>query len=118
MRRMHEFVLINGKKIDVELAPLIRQIWGMHIETIACCQEVPEKVPANNFGPGYAWIRFNKVAGYAEFMRFKCRDPKIKELFFQKGNFLIKMRHWREPKFKIGCDLYFKKELIPTLSKV
>ena len=112
MSRLHEFKIIDGKEIDVELVPLIQQIWDMGIQTIACCQEVPKNAAANNFGPGYAWIRFNNLAGYEEFMEFKCKNKEIIELLFQKKNFLIKIRHWKKPVFHIGCDLYFKKELL------
>ena len=69
---MHEHQIINGIEIDTLLVPIIQWIWEKGIETVACCQEVPEDVPANFFGPGYSWIRFKSLADYEKFMVTIC----------------------------------------------
>ena len=163
----------------------------MGIETVSSCQEVPIDATVNNFGGGYAWIRFKSVSGYQKFieslpedlvfeverknniktLKYKLdqirktviekervnkkewyekyytrfnpsggsgkiidkryqhhitscmmRNDKAVECkeqldLYKNPNFISKMRHWKDP-FHVGCDFYFKKELIITILSI
>lgn len=60
-------------EIDVEIAPLIHEIWMAEIETMMSCQEV---------SPGIAWIAFAGVSETLRFLNIVARfEPGIDTLY-------------------------------------
>tara|TARA_R110002049_G_scaffold4601_5_gene32473 strand:- start:662486 stop:662992 length:507 start_codon:yes stop_codon:yes gene_type:complete len=60
-------------EIDVELAPLIEQMWRVGISTMMCCQETD---------PGIAWIEFDSVEDLMKFLNLVVPyDPNPESLY-------------------------------------
>ncbi|MFO1045411.1 MAG: hypothetical protein U0941_26835 [Planctomycetaceae bacterium] len=75
--RRHETitVIVENRRgeIDLEIAPLIREIWLAGIETMMSCQEV---------SPGIAWIEFPDVEELLRFLnRVTPYEPGIDTLY-------------------------------------
>ena len=64
----HDFVLIDGIEIDTYIAPLIRQIWAVGIDTLNSCEE--------NVPRGYIWIEFATSEDLREFLAIVFIDPE------------------------------------------
>jgi hypothetical protein len=66
--RGHETIAVNVgnrcEEIDIEIAPLIREIWMASIDTLMSCQEV---------SPGIAWIEFPEVEELLRFLNIVTR---------------------------------------------
>lgn len=75
--RRHETITLNVgnqcEEIDIEIAPLIREIWVASIETMMSCQEV---------SPGIAWIEFPEVEELLRFLNIVTRyEPEADTLY-------------------------------------
>jgi hypothetical protein len=81
-RAPHPTVMLDGIKIDAELAPLIKKLWDAGIKTTMCCQERE---------PGIAWIQF------------LSRDDALK--FLTPATALVSECHWSlVDRHEIGDD--------------
>ncbi len=75
--RRHPAITISvgawREEIDIELAPLIREVWVAGIETFMSCQETV---------PGISWIEFPSVVELLRFLNLVTRfEPGIDTLY-------------------------------------
>lgn len=75
--RRHETVTVSVgnrcEEIDIQIAPLIREIWLADIETMMSCEEV---------SPGIAWIEFPEVEELVQFLNIVTRyEPGADTLY-------------------------------------
>lgn len=93
MERIHpvetlDYTVHNVTKkveIDIELVPLMKQIWAAGIHTQSSCQELPLDcaiVKIRNVG-GYAWICFASDKDVKQFSKF-IQNSTMKNLSLQR----------------------------------
>jgi hypothetical protein len=81
--------------IDVEMVPLIRQLWALGLPTAGCCQDLGESIVIGNspsrtrhadFYRGLAWLKMPLPAG-CELLGYLAERPEYAE----------RLRRWTHP---------------------